>query len=236
MNIEAKTEGTSEGVLCPCCDTRFPRFLPHGRGEKRRLGAECPRCQSLERHRILALYLKHSTNLFRERLSLLDIAPASCLTPMLSALDNVRYVSAALQSPLAMVKTDICKMPFPSESFDAVFCMHVLQYVPDDRQGIAELFRVMKPGAWAIAQVPIHWDRAETLEDASVTRPSAKTVRWPAEAAVRHYGRDFTDRLVSGGVTVDVVSCLKHLSADTIAAHGLKASDDRKVWVCTKPR
>src|SRR6516225_9892118 len=98
MNIEAKTGGTSEGVLCPCCDTRFPRFLPHGRGEKRRLGAECPRCQSLERHRILALYLKHRTNLFRERLSLLDIAPASCLTSMLSALDNVKYVSAALQS------------------------------------------------------------------------------------------------------------------------------------------
>jgi ubiquinone/menaquinone biosynthesis C-methylase UbiE len=33
--------------------------------------------------------------------------------------------------------------------------MHVLQYVPDDRQGIAELFRVMKPGAWAMVQVPM---------------------------------------------------------------------------------
>jgi ubiquinone/menaquinone biosynthesis C-methylase UbiE len=153
---------------------------------------------------------------------------------MLSTLDNVEYVSADLQSRLAMVKTDICKMPFPSESFDAVFCMHVLEYVSDDRQGIAELFRVMKPEAWAIVQVPIRWDHASTFEDTSVTRPSAKTVRWPAEAAVRHYGRDFTDRLVSGGFTVDVVSCLKNLSADTIAAYGLKASDDRKLWVCTK--
>lgn len=84
-----------------------------------------------------------------------------------------------------------------------------------------------------VVQVPIDWDRAKTFEDACATRPSAKTVRWPSEAAVRHYGRDFTDRLVSGEFTVDVVSCLKHCRR---IAYGLKASDDRKVWVGTKPR
>lgn len=155
---------------------------------------------------------------------------------MLSALDDVKYVSAGLQSPLAMVKTDICKMPFPSESFDAVFCMHVLQYVPDDRQGIAELFRVVKPGAWAIVQVPIDWDRAKTFEDTScyATKRQNSALAFGGRGEALWPG--FHGPACIGGVHCRCCVLSKALSADTIAAYGLKASDDRKVWVCAKPR
>ena len=155
----ATGDDLSAGVICPCCNSRFPKFLPYGHGETPRPNAECPGCGALERHRMTALYLKRRTDLFRDRLSLLDIAPHPSLLRLFSALDNVDYVSADLQSPLAMVKTDICKMPFPSGCFDVVICMHVLEHVPDDRQGMAELFRVMKPGGWAIIQVPIESHR-----------------------------------------------------------------------------
>ena len=225
----------SAGVICPCCNSRFPRFLPHGHGEKPRPNAECPGCGALERHRMTALYLKRRTDLFRDRLSLLDIAPHRSLLRLFSGLNNVDYVSADLQSPLAMVKTDICKMPFPSGCFDAVMCMHVLEHVLDDRQGMAELFRVMKPGGWAIIQVPIESHRAETFEDPSVTRPEDRERVFHQHDHVRICGRDYKDRLAAAGFAVEIVPYAAELTDELIVKYGLKTNADRYIWVCTKP-
>ena len=231
----ATGDDLSAGVICPCCNSRFPKFLPYGHGETPRPNAECPGCGALERHRMTALYLKRRTDLFRDRLSLLDIAPHPSLLRLFSALDNVDYVSADLQSPLAMVKTDICKMPFPSGCFDAVMCMHVLEHVPDDRQGMAELFRVMKPAGWAIIQVPIESHRAGTFEDPSVTRPEDRERVFHQHDHVRIYGRDYKDRLAAAGFAIDIVSYPAELTAELIVKYGLKTNADRYVWVCTKP-
>jgi len=181
------------------------------------------------------LHLKHRTNLFHERLSLLDIAPHPSLQRIFSALGNLDYVSADLNSPLAMVKMDICRMPFPSESFDAVICMHVLEHVPDDRRGMAEVLRVMKPGGWAVVQVPIDYDRAESFEDPSITRPEDRERLFRQQDHVRIYGRDYKDRLISTGFGVDVVPYPLELSPDAVAKYGLKTNADRYVWVCKKP-
>ena len=236
MKTDSANEDVATGVICPCCNSRFPRFLPHGHGEKPRPNAKCPGCGSLERHRMTALYLKRRTDLFRDRLSLLEIAPHPSLLRIFSALDNVDYVSVDLQSPLAMVKTDICRMPFPSGRFDAVMCMHVLEHVQDDRRGMAELFRVMKPGGWAVVQVPIDYHRAETFEDLSITRPEDRERLFRQHDHVRIYGRDYKDRLVSAGFAVDVISYPTELTADMVVKYGLKTNADRYVWVCTKPR
>lgn len=45
------------------------------------------------------------------------------------------------------VVADITRLPFPSHSFDCVTCGYVLEHVPDPRVGLAELSRVMMPGA-----------------------------------------------------------------------------------------
>ena len=237
MNVASETECASEGVICPCCDAKFPRFLPKRRhGNKLRPNAKCPGCGALERHRMLALYLKHRTNLFYERLSILDIAPSPSLLRIFSALDNVDYVSADLKSPLAMVKTDICKMSFPAGCFDVVMCIHVLEHVSDDRQGMAEIFRVIKPGGWGVIQVPIDYHRAETFEDPSITSPEDRERLFGQHDHVRIYGRDYTDRLVSTGFAVNVVPYPEELAPDIVAKYGLKTNADRYVWVCTKPK
>jgi|YNPBryunderm2012_1023409.scaffolds.fasta_scaffold07028_1 ubiquinone/menaquinone biosynthesis C-methylase UbiE len=50
--------------------------------------------------------------------------------------DRPRYVVA-----------DMCRLPFEDAQFDCVTCGYVLEHVPDPRMGLAELARVMTPGA-----------------------------------------------------------------------------------------
>ena len=45
------------------------------------------------------------------------------------------------------VVADLTRLPFPSETFDCVTCGYVLEHVPDPKVGLAELSRVMMPGA-----------------------------------------------------------------------------------------
>ncbi|MEG3066540.1 hypothetical protein [Acetomicrobium sp.] len=95
---------------CPICGGHFRKF--HLFGVKPRPNAQCPRCGSLERHRLLWLYLRDKTNLFVDNLKLLDIAPMDCLQRKFRAMPNIDYISVDLESPLAMVKMDITDMQF----------------------------------------------------------------------------------------------------------------------------
>ncbi|MGW8256621.1 MAG: class I SAM-dependent methyltransferase [Thermoguttaceae bacterium] len=45
------------------------------------------------------------------------------------------------------VVADLTRLPFPSGTFDCVTCGYVLEHVPDPKVGLAELSRVMMPGA-----------------------------------------------------------------------------------------
>lgn len=49
---------------------------------------------------------------------------------------------------------DIQSMPFAENSFDVVLCNHVLEHVNDDLVALREISRVLKPGGFAILQVP----------------------------------------------------------------------------------
>jgi len=70
---------------------------------------------------------------------------------------------------LADVKADICDLPFTDNSFDVIFCNHVLEHIPDDTKAMNELYRILKPGGWGIFQIPQDLGRADTYEDNSIT-------------------------------------------------------------------
>jgi ubiquinone/menaquinone biosynthesis C-methylase UbiE len=44
------------------------------------------------------------------------------------------------------VRGTLSALPFPSESFDAVYCLEVLEHLPDTELALSELCRVLKPG------------------------------------------------------------------------------------------
>lgn len=214
---------------CPCCGWYLRKFLPFG--VVTRPNARCPRCRSLERHRLLWLYLKERTNLFSEPLRLLHFAPEAVFESAFTSLHNLDYITADLDSGRAMVKVDITDIIYEDNSFDAIICSHVLEHVGDDRKAMGELFRVLRPGGWAILMVPISGEI--TFEDPSITDPEERERFFGQWDHVRMYGADFADRLERAGFDVDVVGYAGELGERRMWRYGLGTSDD--IFLCTKP-
>ena len=133
------------GVECPVCGAHYRRFMPYGYVNPRG-NALCPRCLALERHRLMWLYLKNETDFFETPARLLHVAPERCFLKRFEKLPALDYVTADLESPLAKVKMDIQRIPFPDGEFDVIFCNHILEHVDDDRRAMREMYRVMRPG------------------------------------------------------------------------------------------
>lgn len=186
---------------CPVCGGKFRKMLPYGnKGDDNRL---CPKCLSLERHRLMWLFFKSKTDLFTGNLKLLHVAPEQPFLKYFKNLENLDYVTGDLFSPIADVKMDIMDMPFEDDQFDAVICNHVLEHVESDIKAMKEILRVLKPGGWAIMQVPINYNNKETIEDLSITDPKKREQVFGQYDHVRWHGLDYADRLRSVGFEVD---------------------------------
>jgi SAM-dependent methyltransferase len=217
-------------VQCPCCQWKFRSFLPAGVAG--RPNARCRVCGSLERTRLVALYLRERTDIFTAPTRLLHVAPERSLQDMFVAAPNIEYVSLDLASPLASIRSDITSLPFSHEQFDAILCMHVLEHVDDDRAGIRELFRVLKRDGFAIVQVPIDLTRAQTYEDPSVRLPSDREREFGQEDHVRVYGQDYVDRLKEGGFAVCERDYSTEVGVESRQRFGLQ---DELIYECWKP-
>lgn len=227
-----------KGRTCPLCGARWRRFLPYGYVAVRP-DALCPRCLSLERHRLLWLWLVRETPFAYTAApppKLLHIAPEVCLMRRLRkfyAGDPSRYVTADLESPLAELHFDVQHIPLPDSSFDAVFCNHLLEHVADDRAALGELRRILRPGGWGVALAPVDYGRATTFEDDSITDPDERTRLFGQYDHRRLYGRDYADRLRSAGFEVEEIDYAARLTAEERRRHGL-GTDDR-IYVIRKP-
>src|SRR5262245_6184809 len=183
---------------CSVCDSRSRFFLSHGPLSRRRKDIVCPICLSRRRHRLAWIYLNSYTNLTDgSPKKLLHFAPETEFTKRFRKIRGIDYLSADLVSPHAIVKMDITDIDRPDSSFDVIYCSHVLEHVPDDRKAISEMFRVLKPGGWALIQVPM--SKKGTIEDPSITDAGERERLFGQSNHVRRYGLDIKDRLAAAG-------------------------------------
>lgn len=182
----------------------FRAFLPYGYG-KQRSNALSPSTFSLERHRLLWLYLKNETTFFTLAKKVLHIAPEQCFLKQFKALSNLDYITADLNSPIADIKADICDLPFKEDTFDIILCNHVLEHIENDKKAMSELLRVLKPGGMGIFQVPQDLNRDKTYEDFTITSPEERSKHFGQYDHVRIYGKDYFDKLRAVGFTVNEI-------------------------------
>lgn len=198
----------------------FSRFLPYGYG-KQRDNVLSPSTLSLERHRLLWLYLKAETNFFTTPAKILHFAPEQAFYKRFKKLQHISYTTTDLNSPLADVKADICNLPFNENQFDTIFCNHVLEHIPDDTKAMQELYRVLKPGGMAILQIPQDLNRETTFEDDSITDPKERAKIFGQYDHVRVYGRDYFEKLRSIGFKVEEIDYTNILSQEEVIKYCL---------------
>ena len=199
----------------PIDGNTFRAFLPYGYNKIRK-NVLSPSTYSLERHRLLWLYLKNETSFFKAKLKVLHFAPESALMNQFKKLKNLSYDTIDLNSPIADIKADICDLPFLDNSYDFILCNHVLEHIVDDNKAIRELYRVLKKNGIGIFQVPIDYNRDTTFEDFSVTNKKERNKLFGQYDHVRIYGLDFFDRLQKAGFLVEKCEYTSKLSKEDI--------------------
>lgn len=216
---------------CPVCNRHSKKFGVVG--SPPRDDAQCFYCGAYERHRMVWLYFKRKTDFFASKsFKMLHVAPEATFEKLFHRQLGNNYLTADLFNPRAMVKMDITDIQYPDDSFDVIYCSHVLEHVPDDRKAMREFFRVLKPSGWAMLLVPIVGE--QTFEDPSITDPAERARVFGQDDHVRIYGRDYVGRLREAGFKVDVIYPEDFLSKEEIEHMGItKAAGE--IFFCKKP-
>ncbi len=162
---------------------------------------------------------------------MLHIAPELCFIDRMGELENLDYITADLESPLAKVKMDVHAIPFEENSFDVVFCNHVMEHVADDLLACSEINRVLKPDGWGIIQSPVY-DLSETIEDKSITDPAERERMFGQRDHVRKYGNDYAKRLSQSGLVMIEDKFVQTLDKSVIAMHALPPNE--VIFYCQK--
>ena len=198
----------------------FRKFLPYGYGAPRE-NVLSPSTLSLERHRLLWLWLERETDFFSKPAKVLHFAPEQAFYKRFREMEHLEYTTTDLNSPLAAVKADICALPFKDNDYDIILCNHVLEHIPNDAQAMRELYRVLKPGGMAILQIPQELDRTVTFEDNTITDRAERAKIFGQYDHVRVYGRDYFDTLRSFGFRVDEVDYTNQLDTKEVDRYRL---------------
>ena len=221
----------SKRRYCPVCgrSSCFEQF-----GIVPREDARCVHCGALERDRLTWLFLQKRTDLFDGKpKKMLHVAPETCFESRFKTRLRGDYLTADLFNPLVMVKMDICDIRYPDQSFDVVYCSHVLEHVLDDRQAMREFCRVLKNNGWAILNVPITCEK--TFEDSSIVDPKDRLEVFGQEDHLRRYGTDYVERLRDSGFTVEIIKVADVANGDEAVRMGLTQASG-EVYYCTRQR
>jgi SAM-dependent methyltransferase len=162
---------------------------------------------------------------------MLHVAPEPCFESRFRHLIGNGYLSADLFSETVDVKMDICDIRYPQDTFDIIYCSHVLEHVPDDQKAMSEFQRVLKQEGWAILLVPITAER--TAEDPGITDPKERLRLFGKEDHVRCYGPDYVDRLRAASFKVSCVSPVDFLSLKEIGRMGITEAAG-EIYYCEK--
>ncbi len=213
-------------VECPVCEKSYSKFLSYGSSVAHREGVLCPGDLTLERHRLMWLYLKDHSDFFtKEDLKVLHIAPEQCFYKKFRAQKNLDYLTGDLVSPLADIHFDLHEIPLEDNRFDVVFCNHVMEHVDDPIQCMKELFRVMKVGGWAIMQVPQDFNREETYEDPTITSEEDREKHFWQKDHVRLFGKDYPDYLRKAGFEVEEIVPAKLIGEELVERYRLQKGE-----------
>ena len=196
----------------PINNKSYSYFFPYGYNIQRK-NALCPGTFSLERHRLLWLYLKKETDFFNSNNKILHFAPEQCFHKFFKSFFK-NYTTTDLNSPIVDIKADICNLPFNDNSFDYILCNHVLEHIYDDEKAMKEIYRVLNKNGIAILQVPIDINSNLTREGRDIDNKQDRNKLFGQYDHLRMYGLDYFKKLKNIGFKVKNENYLSNISQD----------------------
>jgi SAM-dependent methyltransferase len=125
--------------------------------------------------------------------------------------------------PSVDLHEDLTALSLPSESCDYILCHRVLEHVLDDRAAMAEMHRILRPGGLLNVSVPMGVQMERTNE--WLIRDHSH------DGHVRHYGRDFEQRLRDNGFAVELDQTML---ARTLEDHLAASTYPMRVYICSR--
>lgn len=210
---------------CPCCGWRGARFLDHVGYDETLRNYVCPRCGSHARHRGLEIFLRNYLDTCDRTVKVLHFAPERGIAAKLAVDPKIIYVTLDMAPHAVSVRGDIGAMPFRDSAFDLIICCHVIEHLPQDSSALAEIARILAPGAQAIVMVPMRagWESQPTLEFGA-PQPRLSD-HW------RLYGNDVPNRICAAGMDCTSVRFSSFL---TPAQRDLYQSGDDIIFLGSK--
>ena len=213
---------------CPLCSWSGRQFELGGSYRKPRIDSRCPKCQSMERHRLV--YMVATTKVELDYSAVLHVAPEPQLKKFLQSRAK-DYLSIDLYESNVMAKMDITALELENDCKTLVWISHVLEHVEQDNMAISEIHRVLRTSGIAVVQIPI-W-RSETFEDFSITSEEERLHTFYQKDHVRLYGLDIVDRFKRAGFEVSVVRA-QDFGPDKLIEHRLSFASTDEVFILRK--
>lgn len=197
--------------FCPCCGLKFRSFVA-GKYRERPLrfnptrydhteqNVLCPKCKSLPRHRILALWGEQHLSLLKSG-EILYFAPERSMTLWMKR-NRVSCTTADLYNK-AELKLDIQDTHMPDCSYDIVICNHVLEHVDDFRKALKEIDRILRPSGSLICSFPMDPTIELLDEDQTVRTEEERLRRFGQNDHLRVFGMHPEMFLEEAGFTVE---------------------------------
>jgi len=216
---------------CNCCEKTFRKFK--AKGNVLRKNAKCPFCGSLERTRLLLLYLEKETDIFiKDNCKILHFAPERALISKFKS-KSIDYIDADINANFANYVINIESIPYPDNFFDFIICSHVLGHVENEQKAIEELHRVLKPDGCALVMTLIDKNREKTFEDQSMSTPEKRLKYYSESDLVRLHGLDFAQRL-SSRFQVEEIDYRKTFNDEFQKRFSLGDGNREIIFSCTK--
>lgn len=215
---------------CPVCHSKLRKFNPHGTKKLPRPNAKCPVCNSMDRQRLLWLYLKNFTDFFNKNLKLLHFAAPEKIYNLLKSHEKIDYYPVDFKKRRSDLQLDIQKIPLEDNCFDYIWCSHVLEHVKDDQKALRELYRVLKPGGTAIILIPINAEKTE--EFIHLNTPKQRLEKTGHHDHYRNYGFDFKKRLVDSGFKVQDLKAKDVFSSEELEK--IQCDESEIIYFCSK--
>lgn len=232
---------SGQGCSCVYCGKSYRRFMHQGvraevfrnhriTGAGYKKNVRCPNCSSNHRTRLLLLFFESRTTMYSEKVRVLHFSPKWQLAKTFRRHENIEHVCGALYpkqyAAFDAVEVDVTQIDFGDGEFDVVICNHVLEHVREDARAMEEIFRVLKPGGYAVLQVPLALDLENTLEDPSITGSRERKKAYGQKDHLRLYGLDYFDRLAEAGFRVERDNPFRNQWLPNLEEHHLDRDED----------